>query len=139
VDGANGPRSDGLRWIPKVNGEFSIPVLSLHTLGDLYVPFVMEQVYRRRAMEKGSADRLVQRAIRGVGHCEFTYAEQATAFEALAKWEQEGTKPEGDDVLDAKKLADPNYGCKFTQNTYNTEEMAAGTLPMVRATVPACP
>jgi hypothetical protein len=99
----------------------------------------MEQVYRKRAMDKGNGDKLVQRAIRGVGHCEFTIAEQATAFEALAKWEQEGTKPEGDDVLDAKKLADPNYGCKFTQNTYNAEEMMAGTLPMVRAMVPACP
>jgi pimeloyl-ACP methyl ester carboxylesterase len=139
VEGANALRSDGLRWIPKVNGEFSIPVLSLHTLGDLYVPFMMEQIYRKRAMDKGNADRLVQRAIRGTGHCEFTYAEQATAFEALAKWEQEGVKPEGDDVLDAKKLADPNYGCKFTQNTYNADEMTAGTLPMARAMAAPCP
>ena len=138
-DGANGLRDDGLRWIPKVNGEFDIPVLSLHTLGDLYVPWVMEQIYRKRATEKGNSDRLVQRAIRGTGHCEFTYAEQATAFGELAKWEQEGVKPEGDDVLDAAKVAAPDYGCKFTQNTYTAEEMAAGTLPPVRAMAAACP
>ena len=33
-------RRDGLRWIPQVNGEISIPVVSIHTLGDLFVPFV---------------------------------------------------------------------------------------------------
>lgn len=139
TDDANGLRPGGLRWIPQVNGEFEIPVLSLHTLGDLYVPFKMEQIYRQRAIDKGSADHLVQRAIRGTGHCEFTYAEQATAFEALVKWEQEGVKPDGDDVLDAAKLADPKYGCKFTQNTYTADEMTAGTVPAVRATAPACP
>ncbi|MEO8808501.1 MAG: alpha/beta hydrolase, partial [Burkholderiaceae bacterium] len=33
---ANRLRRDGLRWIPKVNGEFKIPVVSIHTLGDLF-------------------------------------------------------------------------------------------------------
>jgi hypothetical protein len=99
----------------------------------------MEQIYRKRAMDKGSADHLVQRAIRGTGHCEFTVAEQATAFADLAKWEQEGQKPEGDDVLDAAKVAAPEYGCKFTQNTYTPDEMTAGTLPAARANAPACP
>ncbi|HEX3140856.1 MAG TPA: alpha/beta hydrolase, partial [Rhizobacter sp.] len=40
---ANRLRTDGLRWVPKVNGEFKIPVVSIHTLGDLFVPFSMEQ------------------------------------------------------------------------------------------------
>lgn len=135
---ANTLRADGLRWVPQVNGEFEIPVVSMHTLGDLYVPFKMQQLYRERAIANGSEQRLVQRAIRGTGHCEFTQAEQIAAFEALVKWEQEGTKPEGDEVLDPAVVSSPTYGCKFTQNTYTAEEMA-GTLPVARSAVPACP
>jgi pimeloyl-ACP methyl ester carboxylesterase len=138
-EGANGLRKDGLRWIPKVNGEFSIPVLSMHTLGDLYVPFRMQQIYRERANAKGNGERLVQRVVRGVGHCEFSVAEQVAAFEALAKWEQEGVKPEGDDVLDPKVISSPTYGCAFTKNTFTPEEMAAATVTTSRATTPACP
>ena len=136
---ANGLREGGLRWIPVVNGEFDIPVLALHTLGDLYVPFWMEQLYRKRADAKGNGDRLVQRAIRGTGHCEFTYAEQAKAFEDLVAWEEQGKKPEGDDVLDAATLERDDYGCKFSDNNFTPAEMMAGTLPAARAMLPACP
>ena len=139
AEGANPIRSDGVRWLPVVNGEIDIPVLSMHTLGDLYVPFHMQQIYRERVVAKGNGDRLVQWAIRGTGHCEFTAAEQVAAFQALEKWEQEGLKPEGDDVLDRAKLADPAYGCKFTKNTFSPTEMMSGTLPMARAAAPACP
>ena len=51
---ANAPQADGLRYIPRVNGQFSVPVLTLHGLGDLYVPFVHEQLYRKRAIANGS-------------------------------------------------------------------------------------
>ena len=64
VAGANRLRTDGMRWVPKVNGEFKIPVVSIHTLGDLYLPWHMEQTYRRRTVAKGNGDWLVQRAIR---------------------------------------------------------------------------
>ena len=30
---ANRPRRDGLRWVPKVNSEFRVPVLTMHTPG----------------------------------------------------------------------------------------------------------
>ena len=137
---ANALRKDGLRYIPQVNGDFNIPIVSLHTLGDLYVPFWMEQLYRKRAMDKGSNDWLVQRAIRGTRHCEFTYLEQTEAFDAMINWEQNGIKPEGDDVLDAKLLRDPNYGCKFTRNSFAPEDMtASSTIMAARAAVPACP
>jgi pimeloyl-ACP methyl ester carboxylesterase len=137
---ANGLRKDGLRWIPQVNGEFSIPVVTLHTLGDLYVPFKMEQIYRERATAKGSGAWLVQRAIRGTSHCEFTYAEQVDAFEAMINWEQKGIKPEGDDVLDPRLVSSPSYGCKFTNNAFTPEEMPpTGMVPTARAAVPACP
>jgi hypothetical protein len=136
---ANAPRASGLRFIPKVNGEIGIKVLSMHTLGDLYVPFKMQQIYRERVVAKNNGDKLVQRAIRGVGHCEFTYSEQVAAFDALISWADGGAKPEGDDVLDRAVVANANYGCKFTSNSYTPEEMMAATLPASRATAPVCP
>jgi len=137
---ANRPRQDGLRWIPLLKAQFEVPVLTLHTLGDLYVPFSMEQIYRRRAIAAGSDGRLVQRAIRDVGHCAFTAAEAGEAFEDLLAWVDSGSKPAGDDVLDAAKLADPAYGCRFTRNQPSAQDY---TRPNVRAAhqanYPACP
>jgi hypothetical protein len=57
----------GLANVPVVNGTPTIPVLTLHDLGDLFVPFSMEQIYAQRVAAAGRADLLVQRAIRGVG------------------------------------------------------------------------
>ena len=111
---ANPLRDDGVRWIPQVNGEFSVPVVSLHNLGDLYVPFVHEQIYRQRAEANGSDQWLVQRAIRSSPHCDFTNAERAEAFDDMIAWEQNGTVPEGDDVLSPETVADEDYGCEFT-------------------------
>ena len=133
---ANPRRSDGVRWIPVLNGEFDVPVVTIHTLGDMYVPFSMQQIYRRRAEAKGSADRLVQRAIRAGGHCEFSYAEQVQAFDALVAWEERGEKPAGDDVLDRTVVADPNYGCKFTTVPDANDRP---TLAPARMAIPACP
>lgn len=137
---ANRLRRDGLRWIPSINGEFKVPVLSMHTLGDLYVPFGMQQSYARRAFEKGSK-LLVQRAQRGAAHCDFTVAEQVESFEALAQWEQGGTKPPGDDVLTAAVLAAPSYGCTFTNNATGPDDVKS-TVDLrarIAATTPACP
>ena len=137
---ANRLRTDGLRWIPKVNGEFTIPVVSLHTLGDMYVPFHMMQLHRQRAVAKGNGDRLVSRAIRAPSHCDFTFAEQVTGFADLVKWVEQGTKPSGDDVLTAATVAAPAYGCKFTNNAASVgEPTAAGSAVFTRSLLPACP
>jgi hypothetical protein len=90
-------------------------------------------------MDKGSAKWLVQRAIRGTSHCEFTAAEQNAAFDAMTAWEQNGSVPAGDEVLDPAVVADANYGCKFTDNTLSEAETAAGMLGPVRMSIPACP
>lgn len=111
---ANRLRRDGLRWVPWVFGNFSVPVLTMHDVGDLFVPFVMEQEYRQKAVAQGNGDRLVQRAIRTYSHCGYTVAETTAAFDALVAWEQGGPKPAGDDVLTPATLADANYGCQFT-------------------------
>jgi hypothetical protein len=138
---ANRLRTDGLRWIPKINGEFKIPVVSIHTLGDLFVPFNMQQVYQKRVAAKGNSNFLVQRAIRGVTHCDFTVAEQVDAFDAMIKWERDGVKPAGDDVVTAATVAAPTYGCTHTKNTLGPDDAGSGAAafrPTVAA-VAACP
>ena len=133
-------RRDGLRWIPLANGDISIPVVSIHTLGDLFVPFKMEQVYAARTKAKGTDKWLVQRAIRDVGHCAFTAAEATEAFDAMIKWEAGGAKPAGDDVTTAATLASPTYGCTFTRNTPSFEDYTPpATRAGFQANYPACP
>jgi hypothetical protein len=76
----------------------------------------MEQIYNKRVAAKGNSSWLVQRAIRGITHCDFTIAEQVEAFDAMVKWEADPTKrPDGDDVVTAATVADTSYGCKFTR------------------------
>ena len=137
---ANRLRRDGLRWIPQVNGDISIPVVTIHTLGDLFVPFKMEQVYAARTKAKGTDKWLVQRAIRDVGHCAFTAAEAAKAFDDMVKWEAGGSKPAGDDVSTAATLAAPTYGCTYTINTPSLEDYTAPTVRAgYQANYAACP
>ncbi|EPX65126.1 hypothetical protein D187_000551 [Cystobacter fuscus DSM 2262] len=130
---ANRLRRDGLRWIPKTNARISVPVVSLHTLGDLFVPFSMEQIFKRRADAQGTSQWLVQRAIRGVSHCDFTTAEQVAAFDAMVQWEQRGLKPQGDEVLDPAVVSSSSYGCAFTNNTVGPDDPQ--TTGLIRASI----
>jgi hypothetical protein len=137
---ANRLRRDGLRWIPVSPGDITVKVMSLHTLGDLFVPFKMEQIYFDRVKAKGKESLLVQRAIRDVGHCAFTAAEASTAFDDLVKWEAGGAKPAGDDVKTPATLASPTYGCNFTKNTPSLEDFTSPTARAAfQANYPACP
>lgn len=134
---ANRLRTDGLRWVPKTNARITVPVVTLHTLGDMYVPFSMEQIYKRRADALGTSQWLVQRAIRGVGHCDFSISEQTAAFDAMALWEQKGVKPAGDEVLDPAVVASPTYGCRFTDNTMTVDEPAGSAIAKSRSALSA--
>lgn len=137
---ANRLRRDGLRWIPKTNGDISIPVVTLHTLGDLFVPFRMEQVFAARTKAKMTDKFLVQRAIRDVGHCAFTAAEATRAFDDMIKWEAGGPKPAGDDVTTPAVIASPTYGCTFTNNTPSAEDYTPpATRAAFQANYPSCP
>lgn len=109
-----GRHINGISNVPPTTGDLKIPMLTLHTLGDLFVPFLMEQVYAQRVAAKGNAQRLVQRATRDIGHCSFTGPELATTFIDLVKWVEAGVKPAGDDVLNPTTVADPQFGCTFT-------------------------
>jgi hypothetical protein len=110
-------RVGGLAQVPQVSGDIGIPVLTLHNLGDLFVPFLNEVEYNQRVAAQGKGDLLVQRAIRGVLHCDFTASEFSTAFLDLAAWLELGVKPAGDE-MDPASVADPNYGCNFTDGMH---------------------
>ncbi len=99
---------------PRISGEFDIPVVSMHTIGELFVPFHMEQIYAERAAAAGNADLLVSRGIRDVNHCGFTLHEQIDAFADMISWVETGVRPAGDAILDPAVVADPNFGCAFT-------------------------
>lgn len=105
---------NGLAQLPVITGDIRVPVLTLHNLGDLFVPVHNEVVYAQRVTEQGNSDLLVQRAIRGVGHCDFTATELITAFTDLVVWVETGAKPAGDNWLDPAAVADPQFGCTFT-------------------------
>ena len=112
--------SSGLTGVPKVFGDPRIPVLSLHDLGDLFVPFRMEQVYASRVAAHRQSRLFVSRAIRGVGHCDFTQAELQRGFSDLVSWVRGGSQPAGDRVLDRRAVARPTFGCRFTDPTPGT-------------------
>jgi pimeloyl-ACP methyl ester carboxylesterase len=82
-----------------LTGKLTVPLLTLHTTGDGFVPFSMEQDYRRAVDAAGNGSLLVQRAIRRPDHCQFTEAEREQAWDDLVQWVEGGTKPAGDDVL----------------------------------------
>lgn len=122
-----GIHSDTIRS-PSLRGDITVPVLTMHTLGELFVPFSMQQIYAERVADEGRSDLLVQRAIRSTAHCDFTAAEVTTAFDDLVEWVEDGARPAGDDVLDPDTVADPSYGCTFTDGQ-----------TLARLTVPPCP
>jgi len=113
-----GPGPNGLAQVPVISGDIQIPVLTLHNLGDLFVPVLNEIEYASRVAANGKSDLLVQRAIRGVLHCDFTPAEFSSAFMDLVNWVEGGPKPAGDDWLTPATVADPQFGCDFTDGAH---------------------
>ena len=116
---------NGLARVPAIEGTLKMPVLSMHTLGDLFVPFSMEQIYARRAAANDAGDLLVTRAIRDIRHCGFNTIEMERGFADLVNWVVNEVKPAGDDILTPATVAHPNFGCGFTQGPH--------------ALAPACP
>jgi len=104
----------GLKNIPTASGKITIPVLSMHQLGDLFVPFSLEQIYAQKVAAHGASGLLVQRAYRDIMHCGFSEEELVTSFVDLVNWVENGVKPAGDNILDPAAVADPDFGCNFT-------------------------
>lgn len=116
-----------LQRVPKIRGRISVPVISTHTLGDLFVPFSMQQIYAREVASRNRSNYLVSRATRAVSHCEFSREELIRTFDDLVAWVNDGVKPAGDDILDPVAVADPLFGCQFTEGlTGQTPEILRG-------------
>lgn len=103
--------------VPIITGRIDVPTISVHTTGDLFVPFVMQQIYAEEAAAKGRSHNLVSRATRAIGHCEFSPEELIETFDDLVSWVETGARPAGDDILDPANVADPLFGCGFSRGT----------------------
>ncbi|WP_405220810.1 alpha/beta hydrolase [Lentisalinibacter sediminis] len=106
-----------LERVPVITGRISIPVISTHTLGDLFVPFSMQQIYAREVKQQRRSEYLVSRATRAIGHCEFSSEELIRTFDDLVTWVESGKKPKGDNILNPNKVAKPSFGCRFTEGS----------------------
>ncbi|MGR6319164.1 hypothetical protein Q2K19_30140 [Micromonospora soli] len=106
--------SPTLTEVPRISGRPTAPVLGLHDLGDLFVPFSMEQAYARDAAWHGRSGLVVQRAVRAAQHCEFSPAEAGAAWDDLVSWVRTGQRPAGDAVTDPQAVAAPDFGCRFS-------------------------
>ncbi|MEH1169010.1 hypothetical protein V6V47_26870 [Micromonospora sp. CPCC 205539] len=103
-----------LTEVPQIAGRPTAPVLSLHDLGDMFVPFSMEQTYATDVARNGRSRLVVQRAIRAAQHCEFSPAEAGAGWDDLVSWVRGGARPAGDTVTDPAVVARPDYGCRFS-------------------------
>jgi len=114
---------------PDVVGDPGIPVLSIHGIGDLFVPMAMDQRYDQLMVQHGQGRLFVDRAIREVGHCSYTQSELQSGFAALVNWVQTGKRPAGDDILNPKDVASPTFGCRFTDPTAGSHPHFVSSTP----------
>ncbi|MGK2966095.1 MAG: alpha/beta hydrolase family protein [Tepidiformaceae bacterium] len=96
-DGDARSGDDGRETAPPT-GRITVPLLTLHNTGDVFVPITHEASYAEKARAVGTDDLLVQRAIRAGGHCAFSTDEVTTAWTDLVGWVEEGGRPGGDDL-----------------------------------------
>ncbi|HEY3735252.1 MAG TPA: hypothetical protein VGL63_15180 [Streptosporangiaceae bacterium] len=74
------------KWLTQnitYNGKLSIPVLTMHTIGDGLVVPENEQAYRTNVASQGDSSLLRQTFVARAGHCAFTPAETITAAKTL--------------------------------------------------------
>ena len=102
-------------------GQLKVPLITLHETGDAWVPLSLEQSYRRRTIAAGTDHLLVQRVVRGPGHCAFDGQTQRQAFDDLVAWIERGAKPVGEDVL-APDLS--RIGLKWTPHLLLEDPLA---------------
>lgn len=74
-------------------GKLPIPMISLFTSRDPWVPGFNQAMYSDLVNTAGHGDLLVQRSIERYGHCVFTPEEIATAFFDIFAWVEFGIKP----------------------------------------------
>jgi fermentation-respiration switch protein FrsA (DUF1100 family) len=104
----------GLTQVPIIFGTPTAPVLTLHGLGDMFVPFSMEEDYAADVARNDRTGLVVQRAIRTAQHCEFSPSEVGNGWDALTHWVRDGVHPAGDDLAHPAAIAASTFGCQFS-------------------------
>lgn len=133
VHPTNTPTTDPARSeLPNITGDPRIPVLSLHDIGDLFVPLKMDQLYARQLASHHQSRLFTDRVIRGTGHCEFTDHELASGFTDLVNWVRTGHQAAGDQILNRKAVARTTFGCRFTDPTKGAHIFFGPTCPPAR-------
>ncbi len=122
--------SPRLSQIPQIFGFPTAKTVTLHGLGDMFVPFSMEEIYGSEVARHHLSGLVVQRAIRSGQHCEFSNKEAGQAWDDLAGWVHGGPRPAGDPVTDPAAVARPDFGCRFS----DASAYPSGT----RGLFPAC-
>ena len=101
-----------------------VPVLRIHTIGDLEVPISLIQGYEAKIHENGRDSWFRTAVVDSPGHCTFTVAESAAAIETLMRRLDTGHWGNSADPEQLNKLATSlNKGgsrfIKFTEEKYN--------------------
>ena len=98
-DGVKRYRSDAkareyvVKWYTP-SGKLTRPFIELHDTGDPLVPASDPFEYAMAAQRAGHGDDFVQKYVNREGHCVFTPAEIAQAFDELIDWTRTGRRPE---------------------------------------------
>jgi hypothetical protein len=118
------------RWLVNnitYNGKVSIPVLTLHTIGDGLVVPENEQAYRANVAGQGGSALLRQLFVARAGHCAFTPAETITAAKALLQ--RLATGQWGTGLFSAATLNKRAAGLGSTYNVFSVNGQTVPTPP----------
>ncbi|GAB3491430.1 hypothetical protein [Amycolatopsis cihanbeyliensis] len=91
-------------------GAISIPVLTMHAIGDPTAFVEQEAAYRASLRGSRTAGRLVQTFTREGEHSTLSTSEYATAIDELATWVNTGRTPAPADIAGACPAHDATYG-----------------------------
>lgn len=80
-------------------GRLRIPVLTVHNVVDGLVPAAHESVLRQVARDARRSHYLAQAFAEQTGHCAFTAEQFFAAVEAMERWIDTGSRPDGEDFL----------------------------------------
>ncbi len=75
-------------------GQLKRPLLALHTLYDPLVPASTAGYYDELTRRLGVGERFVQQYVDRDGHCNLTPDQVGEAFDELARWAEDGVRPE---------------------------------------------
>jgi pimeloyl-ACP methyl ester carboxylesterase len=90
---ADGAAEDYVRRHYTPTGEIVRPVLALHTTYDPLIPVRLSNAYAVRTALSGSRHLFAAQFVEARGHCAIAPAQVLSAFDDLAAWVRDGTRP----------------------------------------------